>query len=225
MIGVGPRPGGRGRGLGLGDRGGAVAARLGELDVPVAELVPGEAVEAVGRLVEAAAVERVGERLGGAGGRLFEDRRLYDYRAYPPQIWKQPGEKVPNRAALGAWGAWVNSFAKAEYGRPLFIAASADLAESTNLAGFGKGFGDLEGWGWYERDTNPRGALLPTEITDVPHPATTARPAHVNLAPDPPDPSPRSVAPSPSAAPPPARTRLYPRGRSTDPSPPLPLFG
>ena len=38
----------------------------------------------------------------------------------------------------------------------LFIAASADLAESTNLAGFGKGFGDRVGWGWYERDANPR---------------------------------------------------------------------
>ena len=72
-------------------------------------------------------------------------------------MWKKPGDKQPNRAALGDWGAWVNSFAKSEYGRPLFIGASADLAESTNLAGFGKDFGDMQGWGWYERDTNPRG--------------------------------------------------------------------
>ena len=122
---------------------------------------------------------------GRRGARLVEDRRLYDYRAYPPQIWKQPGEKAPNRAALGAWGAWVNSFAKAEYGRPLFIAASADLAESTNLAGFGKGFGDLEGWGWYERDTNPRGALLPTEITEFTNAGMMAGLATVNLADDP----------------------------------------
>ena len=146
-------------------------------------------VEAVSdRLVELAG--RVPERvptfnLGGAGARLVEDRRIYDYRAYPPQIWKQPGEKAPNRAALGAWGAWVNSFAKAEYGRPLFIAASADLAESTNLAGFGKGFGDLEGWGWYERDTNPRGALLPTEITEFTNAGMMVGLATVNLADDP----------------------------------------
>src|SRR5665811_1189994 len=78
-----------------------------------------DVVESVSdRLLELAG--RVPERvpsfnLGGVGKGLFEDRRLYDFRAYPPQIWKQPGEKAPNRAALGAWGAWVNSFAKAEY--------------------------------------------------------------------------------------------------------------
>ncbi|MDR3544478.1 MAG: 1-deoxy-D-xylulose-5-phosphate synthase N-terminal domain-containing protein, partial [Candidatus Limnocylindrales bacterium] len=122
-----------------------------------------DVVEAISdRLVELA--DRVPDHpatfnLGSRGSRLVEDPRIFDYRAYPPQIWKQPGERAPNRAALAAWGAWVNSFARAEYGRPLFIAASADLAESTNLAGFGKDFGDQKGWGWYERDTNPRGAL------------------------------------------------------------------
>src|SRR5674536_314517 len=59
-----------------------------------------DVVEAISdRLVELAG--RVPERvpafnLGGAGARLVEDRRIYDYRAYPPQIWKQPGEKAPN---------------------------------------------------------------------------------------------------------------------------------
>jgi hypothetical protein len=56
-------------------------------------------------------------------------------------MWKKPGEKHPNRAALATWGAWVNTFAKREYNRPLFIACSADLAESTNIAGFMKDFG------------------------------------------------------------------------------------
>ena len=41
--------------------------------------------------------------------------------------------------ASAAWGSWVNAVAKRDYGRPLFIAASADLADSTNLAGFGQG--------------------------------------------------------------------------------------
>jgi transketolase len=100
-------------------------------------------------------------------------------------MYKRPGEKAPNRAALAAWGSWVNSFAKAEYGRPLVIAASADLAESTNIAGFGKGFGDLEGWGWYQRDSNPRGALLPTEITEFTNAGMTVGLATVNLADDP----------------------------------------
>ncbi len=62
-------------------------------------------------------------------------------KAYPAAMWKQPGEKAPNRAALAAWGAWVNATARAEYDRPLFIACSADLAESTNIAGFAKDCG------------------------------------------------------------------------------------
>ncbi len=148
-----------------------------------------DVVEAISeRLLELAG--QVPERiptfnLGDSGGRIFEDPRLYDYRAYPPEIWKQPGERAPNRAALAAWGSWVNSFARAEYGRPLVIAASADLAESTNLAGFGKGFGDLDGWGWYQRDTNPRGALLPTEITEFTNAGMMVGLATVNFADDP----------------------------------------
>jgi transketolase len=126
--------------------------------------------------------------LGGFAGRgpeIFADQRLYDFRNYPPELYRQPGEKAPNRAALGNWGAWVNAFAKAEYGRPLFIAASADLAESTNIAGFGKDFGDLPGWGWFERDRNPHGTVLPTEITEFTNAGMVAGLASVNLAADP----------------------------------------
>ena len=83
-----------------------------------------------------------GFSLGGRGADIFDDQRLYDCQAYPAALWKQPGEKAPNRAALATWGAWVNAFAKPEYGRPLFIACSADLAESTNIAGFAKDFGE-----------------------------------------------------------------------------------
>ena len=59
------------------------------------------------------------------------------------------------RWAPGAPGS--TPIAKQHYGRPLIVACSADLAESTNIAGFAKDFGDLPGWGWYERDANPRG--------------------------------------------------------------------
>ena len=100
-------------------------------------------------------------------------------------MWKQPGDKQPNRAALGNWGAWVNSYAKEKYGRPLFIGASADLAESTNLAGFGKDFGELKGWGWFERDSNPRGTVLPTEITEFTNAGLMVGLATVNMAADP----------------------------------------
>ena len=100
-------------------------------------------------------------------------------------MWREPGEKPPNRAGLGAWGAYVNAIARRDYGRPLFIACSADLAESTNIAGFGQAFGELPGFGWYERDSNPTGALLPTEITEFTNAGMMAGLATVNFAPDP----------------------------------------
>ena len=140
------------------------------------------------RLLEIAATvpqQAEGLNIGGKGAGLFTDKKLFDAQAYPVELWKQPGDKQPNRAALGNWGAWVNSYAKAEYGRPLFIGASADLAESTNLAGFGKDFGDLPGWGWYERDKNPRGTVLPTQITEFTNAGLAVGMATVNMAANP----------------------------------------
>ncbi|HLE59273.1 MAG TPA: transketolase, partial [Candidatus Limnocylindria bacterium] len=140
------------------------------------------------RLIEVAASvpDRVeGFNLGGRGAAIFDDPRFTDVAAYPPSIWKQPGDKAPNRAALAAWGSWVNSVAKADYGRPLVIACSADLAESTNIAGFAKGWEELPGWGWYQRDTNPRGALLPQQITEFTNAGLMVGLASVNLADDP----------------------------------------
>ena len=81
-------------------------------------------------------------------------------------MFVKPGNKAPNRAALAKWGSWVNAFARKEYGRSLFIACSADLADSTNISGFAKDFDDMPGWGWYQRNENTRGTLLPQEITE-----------------------------------------------------------
>jgi transketolase len=124
-------------------------------------------------------------RLGGKGAGIFDDERIYDYERYPEAMWAKPGEKKPNRAALATWGAWANSYARSEYGRPLFIAMSADLAESTNIAGFMKGFEGIEGWGWYQRDTNPGGTLLPQQITEFTNAGIACAIASVNLADDP----------------------------------------
>ena len=126
-----------------------------------------------------------GFNLGGRGSKIFDDRRFTDVAAYPASMWKQPGEKAPNRAALATWGAWVNATARAEYDRPLVIACSADLADSTNIAGFAKDFEDLPGWGWYNRDTNVRGALLPQQITEFTNAGISVGIATVNLADDP----------------------------------------
>jgi transketolase len=148
-----------------------------------------ETVNAISdRLVELAASvpDRVeGFNLGGGAAGIFSDHRITDVRSYPDSLWKSPGEKAPNRAALAAWGAWVNSFAKAEYGRPLVIACSADLAESTNIAGFAKDYEGAPGWGWYDRETNPRGTLLPQEITEFTNAGLMAGLATVNLADEP----------------------------------------
>jgi len=140
------------------------------------------------RLLEIAASvpDRVGSfNLGGRAQEVFSDPRLTDYRSYPKEVYRQPGEKQPNRAALASWGAFINAYAKKEYGRPLFIVSSADLADSTNISGFGKDWGEWPGWGWYERDQNLRGVVLPQEITEFTNAGIAVGLATVNFAEDP----------------------------------------
>jgi transketolase len=112
----------------------------------------------------------------------WQDPRLWDYKNYPEDLFVKPGTSAPNRAGLAKWGAWVNSFGKKEYGRPLFLAMSADLAESTNIAGFAHGHGGEKGWGRYDRHTNHDGALLPQEITEFTNSGISAGIACVNLS-------------------------------------------
>ena len=56
--------------------------------------------------------------LGGKGGDIFADQRLYDFKNYPASVYKKPGDKQPNRAALAAWGACstYGSFSYLKYG-------------------------------------------------------------------------------------------------------------
>ena len=148
-----------------------------------------EIVEAVSERIAAAAAAvpdaPASFHLGGTASGVFSDPAIYDFERYPEALYKKAGDKQPNRAALATWGAWVNTYAKKRYGRPLFIACSADLAESTNIAGFAKDFEGEKGWGWYERDKNPRGALLPQQITEFTNAGLMVGLASVNVAPDP----------------------------------------
>ena len=121
----------------------------------------------------------------GKHGNPFEDKRLFDYRNYPAEMYMPPGSSAANRAALAKWGSWVNAFGAQNYGRPLFIAGSADLAESTNISGFAKSYADFPGYGWYERHTNPDGTLLPQEITEFATSGILSGMATVNLSADP----------------------------------------
>ncbi len=115
----------------------------------------------------------------------WRDKRLWDFRSYPKELFVEPGASVANRAALGKWGAWVNAFGRRHYNRPLFLAMSADLAESTNIAGFAADFGDTKGWGRYDREHHPEGVLLPQEITEFTNSGVAAGIACVNVSPTP----------------------------------------
>ena len=62
---------------------------------------------------------------------------------------------------------------------------SADLADSTNISGFAKDFGDEKGWGWFERTENRDGALLPQQITEFANSGISVGIACVNVHPKP----------------------------------------
>ena len=116
----------------------------------------------------------------------LEDPDLFDVANYPADIWAEPGQKKPNRAGFARWGSWVNSLSLKRYGRPLFLVTSADLAGSTNISGFGDDYSDeLTNTGWYERDTNPEGVVLPQPITEFANAGIMAGAASVNLSADP----------------------------------------
>ena len=52
---------------------------------------------------------------------IMASDEIAEPRRYPVALWKKPGEKAPNRAALSAWGGpcTLNSYARADFGRPL----------------------------------------------------------------------------------------------------------
>ncbi len=115
----------------------------------------------------------------------LDDPELLDVAAYPESMWAKPGEKKPNRAGLSRWGSWINSVCREKYGRPQFLVCSADLADSTNISGFGKDYDDKPNYGWYDRDKDPEGVILPQEITEFTNSGLCVGAASVNLAPDP----------------------------------------
>jgi transketolase len=122
-----------------------------------------------------------------SGSRTAESAipELFQPEKLPSVLFEKPGSKAPNRQALAKMGAWINALAKERLGRPLVIAASADLAESTSIHGFAKGHGDFVGFGRYERHENRTGALLPQQITEFTNSGLVCGLASVNFADDP----------------------------------------
>ena len=109
----------------------------------------------------------------------IKDEELYDFKNYP--VYLKPGEKAPNSQGMSIFGSYINTWCKKKYGRPLFFAASADLAGSTRINGFSKGFGGEEGFGTYNRETNKKGVLLPQAITEFANAGIMTGIATVNL--------------------------------------------
>ena len=116
---------------------------------------------------------------------LAEDRSWLDVDKLPAELFVAPGTKIANKEGFAKFGAWVNELARETMGRPLVLACSADLAESTSIHGFSKGFKQKDGFGWYERTRNPGGALLPQQITEFTNSGLMAGLATVNMSPTP----------------------------------------
>ena len=113
---------------------------------------------------------------------LAEDRSWLALDKLPETLFAKPGTSVANKNAFVTFGAWLNSVARERMGRPLLLANSADLAESTGIAGFAKDFGTSKGFGWYERTKNPGGALLPQQITEFTNSGLAVGIATVNMS-------------------------------------------
>ena len=116
---------------------------------------------------------------------LHEDRSWLAQDKLPASLFVEPGSKGANKDGFKTFGAWVNSVAKKEMGRPLVLACSADLADSTAISGFAKDFDGTSGFDWYERNTNPGGALLPQQITEFTNSGLVCGAASVNMSSDP----------------------------------------
>ena len=96
----------------------------------------------------------------------LNDSEIFDFKNYPNELFAEPGTKIPNRVGFSKIASWINSHSRKNYGRPLFVAMSADLAGSTNISGFAEGWGDMEDLGMYDKITNTNSPLMPQGITE-----------------------------------------------------------
>ena len=96
----------------------------------------------------------------------LNDKALFDFKNYPDELFVEPGTRIPNRVGFSKIASWLNTHSRQNYGRPLFVAMSADLADSTNISGFAKGWGDVEDLGMYDKEKNTNSPLMPQGITE-----------------------------------------------------------
>ena len=112
------------------------------------------------------------------------DKSIFNINSLPSDLFVQPGEKAPNRVGFSKYASYINTIAEKEYGRPLVIAMSADLADSTNISGFAKEWNGEGNHGFYNKDNNPDSPLMPQGITEFTNAGMMAGLATVNFNPD-----------------------------------------
>ena len=109
------------------------------------------------------------------------DPDLFNVNKLPDDIFVAPGEKAPNRVGFSKYASYINTISQQKYGRPLVLAMSADLADSTNLSGFAKGYNGAEDKGLYDKFSNPDSPLFPQGITEFTNAGMMAGAATVNF--------------------------------------------
>ena len=91
---------------------------------------------------------------------LNEYSELYNINTLPDDIFVDPGSKAPNRVGFSKYASYLNTSFEEKFGHPLVLAMSADLADSTNISGFAKGYGPSKDKGLYDKNINQESPLL-----------------------------------------------------------------
>ena len=114
-----------------------------------------------------------------------KDKNLFDIKSLPEDLFVKPGEKEPNRVGFSKYASYINTYSIKQYGRPLVIAMSADLADSTNVSGFAKGYDGADDLGFFDKDSNTDSPLMPQGITEFANAGMLAGLTSVNFNEDP----------------------------------------
>ena len=149
----------------------------------VLENTPGLVEYLSDRLLEMA--EGLPSTKPATGRDLAQEKDWLALDQLPGDLFFPAGTKKANKDGFKLFGAWVNHKAREAMGRPLVLACSADLADSTAISGFGGDYGNNKGFGWYERNSNREGAILPQQITEFTNAGLVCGAASVNFSADP----------------------------------------
>ena len=109
-------------------------------------------------------------------------QKLFNIDHLPDNIFVSPGTKAPNRMGFSKYASYINTITEQKYGRPLILAMSADLSDSTNISGFAKGYGGARDKGFYEKKSNTKSPLFPQGITEFTNAGMMAGAATVNYS-------------------------------------------